>query len=1015
MSHHQAVSSHEAEHSFEQIRRLLSVLSACVFIFSIAAVSWSIYRGYHDTLSSTEKEILTLARAIDEHLSRTMENSLHGLTNLQNDEIFQSCLAAKNEPCLYALLSRQLGPYPQLSTFAAADAKGEIAVSTLQHPAPEHNIAQSRAFNVPKMQPQARFYIAEQQTDPSGNLEIIPLVRALIDKQGQFNGVLIAGIKPAYFETFYASLSQRKGIIIRLFRDDGISLARFPRDERDIGRDISGKPFFESDFSRQESGLFTEHSHVEQMTRIFGWRYLNQWHLGISVGLDKDEALQPWKHESLLNAGITLLMLFFGGLLLIYVFRQLSRLEKTEADLYLTKVAVEHGADMAIWLDSQGRIRYVNTTACTRLGYSEVELLSMQLRDINPNFNPDHWQRFWHKLKTNKYLRDEISLKARNGESIPTEINSNFIVFKKLEFNCAVVRDISERRMAELAIIKSEQQLRLALEASSTGLFDMPMLGDQIAITSPEYDRLLGLKPGDESFKKWQDQVHPDDKVQSLAHFQQYLKGEAAQLISEYRRKTQSGEYRWFQSRGKFVAFDASGKPTRIIGTMTDITERKEAQERIIELANFDSVTGLANRNLLRDELRLALASAARNQQSLAVFFLDLDRFKTINDSLGHAAGDAVLAQVANRFKKLISPGDILARLGGDEFVIVLTNISHSLIAGSIAETILASFAKPFELEAGHFSTSTSIGISIYPEDGTTADNLIRNADVAMFQAKAQGRSNFQYFTPEMNARASERLELETSMRTALLNHEFILHYQPQISLEDGRIIGAEALIRWNHPKHGLISPAKFIPIAEESRLIIPIGNWVLQEACRQAAKWQAIGLAPINMAVNLSPHQLHQADFLNLIKSALNDAQLDARYLELEVTESVIMQEVKQVMTTLHDIKQLGVKLSLDDFGTGYSSLSYLKRFAFNKLKIDQSFVRDACSNNNDAAIVLAIIGLGQTLGMDVLAEGVETREQLAFLKQAQIASIQGYLFSKPVAAAEFEDMLSAHRKLAL
>jgi diguanylate cyclase (GGDEF)-like protein/PAS domain S-box-containing protein len=1015
VSHQQAAPTHEAEHSFEHIRRLLSALSACVFIFSLTAVSWSIYRGYHDTIESTEKEMLTMARAIDEQLSRTMENSLHALFHLQSDEIFQSCFAAKNEACLYALLNRQLGHYPQLSTFAAAYANGEVSVSTLQHPAPEHNIAQSLTFSIPKMQPQAPFYIAEQQTDPSGNLEIIPLTRALITNQGQFNGVVIAGINPAYFEMFYASLSQRKGIIIRLFRGDGISLARFPRDEQDIGRDISSKQFFSSNFSRQESGLFTEHSQVEKMTRIFGWRYLSQWHLGISVGIDKDEALRPWKNESLLNGGITLVMLLFGGLLLIYVFHQLARLEKTEADLYLTKVAVEHGADMAVWLDAQGRIRYVNATACTRLGYSENELLSMQLKEINPDHNPDYWQKFWQKLKTNKHLQAEVTLKARNGERIPTEINSNFIVFKKLEYNCAVVRDISERRMAELAIIKSEQQLRLALEASSTGLFDMPILGDQTAITSPEYDRLLGIKPGDESFQKWQHQIHPDDKEQSLAQFQQYLSGETTQLISEYRRKTQSGEYRWFQSRGKFVAFDPKGKPIRIIGTMTDITERKEAQERIIELANFDSVTGLANRNLLRDELRLALAAAVRNQQSLAVFFLDLDRFKTINDSLGHAAGDAVLAQVAHRFKKLISPGDILARLGGDEFVIVLTNITHSLMAGSIAETILASFAKPFELEAGHFSTSTSIGISIYPEDGTNADDLIRHADVAMFQAKAQGRSTFQYFTPEMNTRASERLELETSMRTALLNQEFVLYYQPQVSLENGRIIGAEALIRWNHPKHGLISPAKFIPIAEDSRLIIPIGNWVLQEACRQAAAWQARGLAPINMAVNLSPHQLHQANFLKLIESALNDVQLDARYLELEVTESVIMQEVKQVMTTLHGIKQLGVKLSLDDFGTGYSSLSYLKRFAFNKLKIDQSFVQDACNNNNDAAIVLAIIGLGQTLGMDVLAEGVETREQLAFLQQTKTTSIQGYLFSRPVPAAEFEEMLAANIILTL
>lgn len=1015
MLHYQATPSHDTAQSFKQIRKLLIVLLVCVSVFILTAVSWSIYRDYQDTLNQAEKETQTIALAIDEHLNRTMENSLHGLHIIQHNTIFQSCFANKNEPCLYALLKRQLSEYPQLSTFAAAYANGEIAASTLQHPAPDHNLSQSLAFNIPKSQPQSRFYLAEQQLDPSGNLDTIPMVRPLTTGMGQFNGVLLAGIDPVYFERFYATLSQRKGIVIRLFRNDGISLARFPYDEHDIGRDISNKNFFARSFARKASGVFTEYSHVEKMTRLFGWRYLNQWQLGVSVGIDRDEVLRAWKNESLLNGFITLLMLSCGAMLLIYVFRQLSRLEITEADLYLTKVAVEHGADMAIWLDSKGKIRYVNTTACNRLGYPEAQLLKMQLRDINPGFNAERWNDFWINLREQKYLRDEVSFKTQGGELVPTEINSNFIVFNHQEYNCAVVRDISERRIAELAIIKSEQQLRLALEASNTGLFDMPIIGQQTAITSPEYDRLLGLAAGEESFKKWQEQVHPADKAQSQSLFQQYLSGKTTQFICEYRRRIHSGEYRWFQSRGQFVAFDPAGKPTRLIGTMTDITERKEAQEKIVELANFDSVTGLANRNLLLDELRLALASAGRNQHHLAVFFLDLDRFKTINDSLGHAAGDAVLAQVAERFKALIGPGDILARLGGDEFVIVLTQISNSLMAGSVAEAILASFSRPFALDAGSFSTSSSIGISIYPEDGHSADILIRNADVAMFQAKAQGRNNFQYFTAEMNARATERLELETSMRSALQNNEFILHYQPQVCLKDGHIMGAEALIRWNHPKHGLISPAKFIPIAEESRLIIPIGNWVLQEACRQAAAWHQAGLGQINMAVNLSPHQLHQSDFLDLISSALETAGLDARYLELEVTESVIMQEVRQVMATLHGIKQLGVKLSLDDFGTGYSSLSYLKRFAFDKLKIDQSFIRDAGNYQHDSAIVLAIIGLGQTLGMDVLAEGVETIEQLAFLKQTQTSSIQGYLFSKPVAAADFAQLLAENKTLDL
>ncbi|UXY15121.1 EAL domain-containing protein [Chitiniphilus purpureus] len=991
-------------HSFARIRVLLVMLSLMVMLFTLGALGWSSLRSYQETQDKAEQQLLTLARTSEEHIGRTLETSVNALYAIQQDALFRSCLAAADDECLYAYLRRVVLRYPQLNSLMVIDEQGRLAATTRSYPAPQRNLSQERYFQAIRAQPATPQYIAERTIDPDSG-DIIPVATGLAGTGGRFAGVLVAGLSPGFFADFYHSINVRRQLTLRVFRDDGVTLMYFPDDTRENQRSIARLPFFTNGFLSEEAGIYRDGRVIDGVRRIYGWQHVSGWPLGVSIGMDHDAVLNGWRRENLINLGIACLMLLTCAGLVLYVLQKLKRLEQAEADLYLTKVAVERGADMAVWLDDSGTIRYVNATACHRLGYSEGELLSMRLKDINPGFKPESWPRFWQRLREHKHLFDEVTFKTRTGEEFPIEVYSNYIVFKGREYNCAVVRDISERRMAEEAIVKSEQQLRLALEASNTGLFDMPLESRRTAVTSPEYDRLLGYEPGElvETFEKWKNQLHAADRERVLRAVRDYYTGASNQLVIEYRRRLKDGGYHWFQSRGRFVEMDEHNRPRRLIGTVTDVTERRQAQERITELANFDTVTGLANRNLLRDELRLAVAAAERYQRQLAVLFLDLDRFKTINDSLGHAAGDQVLMQVAERLRRIVNKSDILARLGGDEFVVVLSDIQDALYAGQISEQILESFAEPFELEAGGFASSTSIGIAVYPDDGQDSDTLIRNADVAMYQAKANGRSNYQYFTADLNILASERLQLETSMRQALANSEFELFYQPQADLASGEVIGAEALIRWRHPEHGLIPPGKFIPVAEESRLVVPMGNWVLREACRQAAAWQAAGVPPLTIAVNLSPLQLHQANLLEIVADALAASGLEAQCLELEVTESVVMQEVEHVMAMLHGLKRLGVKLSIDDFGTGYSSLSYLKRFAFDKLKVDQSFVRDLTTDPNDAAIVLAIIGLGKTLGMSVLAEGVENQEQLAFLRNAGTDAIQGFLFNRPLPADEF------------
>ena len=443
------------------------------------------------------------------------------------------------------------------------------------------------------------------------------------------------------------------------------------------------------------------------------------------------------------------------------------------------------------------------------------------------------------------------------------------------------------------------------------------------------------------------------------------------------------------------------------IETLRARNQRTVAEEKLAFLAHHDVLTGLPNRLLLRDRFDFAVARAERENGKVAMLFLDLDNFKQINDSLGHAMGDQLLVALAQRLRGCIRESDAICRQGGDEFIVLMGGVTETDTVARVAQEILDAIAEPFEL-AGHALTiSFSIGISLYPDDAGDFDTLSKNADAALYHAKDSGKNAFSFFASKMNVDALAHMQLQGSLRKALKNEEFLLHYQPQIDIANGRIIGVEALVRWQPPGASLVPPGHFIPVAEQSGLIIALGEWVLHEACRQAAAWQAAGLAPIVVAVNLSALQFRRGNILDTVTAALARSGLPARWLELELTESILLQDVDAAMTTLHSLKELGVQLSIDDFGTGYSSLSYLKRLAVDKLKIDQSFVRDLATDADDAAIVRAIVQLGHTLQLTVIAEGVETPRQLEFLTDYGCDEAQGYLFSRPLTAAAVEPLL--------
>ena len=462
------------------------------------------------------------------------------------------------------------------------------------------------------------------------------------------------------------------------------------------------------------------------------------------------------------------------------------------------------------------------------------------------------------------------------------------------------------------------------------------------------------------------------------------------------------------------AVLDDSHQVTHYVSVFSDITHRKQSEDRLQFMANHDTLTKLPNRALLQERIEHALRVAQRNRTQIGIFFIDLDRFKVINDTLGHHAGDMLLQETAIRLRECLRDSDTIARQGGDEFVVLLENFGdEELFLSSVARKIMAALNLPFTLLGQELFISASIGISIYPRDGTDTQTLLKNADIAMYRSKEQGKNTFQFYASESNVHSFERLALENSLRKALERKEFVLYYQPKVDLKSGMIVGAEALMRWNHPDLGMVPPSQFIPLAEETGLIVPMGDWVLHEACMQSRAWQEEGLPLINMGVNLSGGQFRSENLSHTIASALAQSGLQPEYLELEITESMIMHNPERAVTILQGFRDMGMQTSIDDFGTGYSSLGYLKRFPVTSLKIDRSFVQDIPDDQDDVAITRAIIALAHSLNMAVVAEGVETQEQLQFLRSQNCEQIQGYLFSKPVSAEDFANLLSQGERL--
>ena len=558
-------------------------------------------------------------------------------------------------------------------------------------------------------------------------------------------------------------------------------------------------------------------------------------------------------------------------------------------------------------------------------------------------------------------------------------------------------------RRGHAQVQATEARLKEFLEGANDLIFSVKPDG-QFLYANQAWERVLGYDRSNISELALEDIIDPDMRIKCMAEIEKATRGEKVEPL-EGRLKTDAGEV--VDVEGTITCSFENDKAGAVWVICRDISARKKAQEQLYFMAHHDQLTSLPNRLFFADRLRQAQALAKREKHQCGILYLDLDRFKIINDTLGHAVGDLLLQEVGKRLRSCVREVDTVARIGGDEFSIVLVNLNHVVDAEQVATKILKALAKPVQADEHELFITTSIGISIYPTHDDNPEGLLKKADAAMYQAKAQGRNNYQVYDHSMDQDAEKRMTLENGMRRAIEREEFRIFYQPKIDSVSGEITALEGLIRWEHPELGMLSPADFIALAEETGLIIPIGEWVMRRACQDNQRWQDEGLPKVRVAVNLSGYQLQSKNFVSTVATVLKETGLSGDCLEFEVTETVIMQNPDFAVSILTQLRDMGIHISIDDFGTGYSSLAHLKRFSVNTLKIDRTFVRDIEKNSTDAAITSAIISMGNSLDLKVIAEGVETEGQFAMLKEKHCDEMQGYLFSKPVPVEDVAELL--------
>lgn len=658
--------------------------------------------------------------------------------------------------------------------------------------------------------------------------------------------------------------------------------------------------------------------------------------------------------------------------------------------------------------DMKGNLALFNHSLVDILGLSEDKLRGRNIADFMSTEDARKLKQTYQWISHTGTPVNCMEWEAHREDGVRKSVESSIVLIHESESVAptgyrGIIRDITERKASERMLEESRYRYKSLFDHNPDLVCSFDLDGTFVTI-NPATEKLTGYSANQLMGRACSHLLAVGSMIGLVRYFVQARKGVSSSFELAIKHK-----------RGSIVDLHIRLVPividNQIVGVFAigkDITEHKQAEETINHMAYHDALTDLPNRRLFTDQLITGMAQAERGNYKLAVLFLDLDRFKYINDSLGYSFGDNLLQTVSVRLRQCIGANGTVARMGGDEFTVLLPVVTDENDVVQTAESIIEAINKPILIEGRECSVTTSIGISLFPDDGGDAQTLMMNADAAMYRSKETNRNTYEFFNPAMSKQASERLAVEQELRKALERNELLLMYQPQLNFELGQITGVEALVRWQHPTRGMVPPGEFIPLAEETGMIVPIGEWVLRTACRQNQAWQNAGYRPMRVAVNLSAYQFKQSNIVQKVDEILKETGLKPEYLELEITESIAIQDADHVIETLYELKRLGIQISIDDFGTGYSSLSYLRDFPINRLKIDKSFVNDISAGDGDAVIAASIIAMARSLNLEVIAEGVETEKQFEFLRSKGCDEMQGYYFSKPLQAEIITDRLS-------
>lgn len=700
--------------------------------------------------------------------------------------------------------------------------------------------------------------------------------------------------------------------------------------------------------------------------------------------------------------------------------RDATRQHRYEESLRRTnryvQTILDSGVDAIVTTDQWGQIETFNPAAERIFGWKREEAVGENVRILMP---PDMAAVHDHYMA--EYLRTgvsgiinvgprEVTAMRRDGTRFPIDLALSEMRLEDEWHFVGIIRDITDRKEQMQALEDSRRSLQEAQRIARIGSWEWVLASGELS-WSDEVFRLFGHEPQafQPTYERFLEHVHPEDRPAVEEAVARALR-QRGDYELEHRVVGPHGTERIVRELGEVELDPDSGEPWAMMGTVQDVTERRRAEDAAEILANYDDLTGLPNRSLLRDRLRQALAHADPDREMVAVLQLDVERFKTINDTLGHDSGDQVLREASERLAQRLPAGTTLARWGNDEFGVLLTEVGEIEQVAHIAQDMIGAFQAPFFLEGEEMHAGASVGIALYPHDADSVDALLRNTESALHRARDETPGGYQFFTADMTADSLARLQLEQALRRALERDELTLFFQPQVDLQTGRVAGVEALLRWEHPEEGLVSPGRFIPVLEETGMIMAAGEWVLRQACTQAAQWRRDGVGEYRMAVNISALQFHHADLVEQVAEILEETGLPAHLLELEITESLLVEDVDSAVRTLSCLHRMGVQVSVDDFGTGYSSMSYLQRFPLHALKLDRSFVSEAHNDPDSAAIARAVLALAHSLRLRVIGEGVEGPEQLTFLRGEGCQEVQGFFFARPMPAREAAAWLAEH-----